>query len=70
MKQMDVSDKKQLVVGTNYLKSSVYKYLQHAHNMVIYDNVNINNWCIPASDPNEVKYGDMLNGPGRLGLTA
>ena len=37
--------------------------------MVIYDNVNINNWCIPASDPNEVMYGDILNGAGRLSLT-
>ena len=38
--------------------------------MLIYENVNINNRCLPASEPNKVMYGDMLNGPGRLCLTA
>ena len=65
MKQMDVSCKTQLAVGTNYLKRYVYKYLHHANNMLIYENVNINNCCLPESEPNKVMYGDMLNGPGR-----
>ena len=69
MKQKDVSCKTQLVVGTNYLKRYVYKYLHHANNMLIYENVNINNCCLPESEPNKVMYGDMLNGPGRLCLT-